>query len=426
MTANTKGDVELPFRQKVLFLTGLFPKEEEAEILSLCKTLPQMAANHWSWALVKGLEENACPVEIITSIFVGSFPRYYRQLFVESGQFSHASGREDHKVGFFNLFALKQLHKAVKLRRFFAKRARIQDFDILLLYSLNFPFLHAAKYLKKRNPSILTCMISLDLPEYMNFNGKTNPLVKLLQGLNRRYIYKAIQDMDAFVLLTEPMAQKMGIANKPYTVVEGIIDEQRYAGIQSTRKRTDGRFIITYAGGLFPEYGVNNALDAIMMIKDPMMEFHIFGTGQSEEYIRACERKDGRIKYGGILDGREVLERYTDSDLIMNPRQADYEFAKYSFPSKNLEAMMSGTPLVGFKLLGIPEEYYQHMFLFEEASPYKMSAVLERIMAMPRQELWDRGEGARLFVAKEKNAKTSTSKIIDLLNILKREEKDGF
>ena len=38
----------------------------------------------------------------------------------------------------------------------------------------------------------------------------------------------------------------------------------------------------------------------------------------------------------------------------VNPRQNNEEFTKYSFPSKTMEYLASGVPVVAYKLDGIP------------------------------------------------------------------------
>ena len=54
--------------------------------------------------------------------------------------------------------------------------------------------------------------------------------------------------------------------------------------------------------------------------------------------------------------------------LLINPRFSNEEYTKYSFPSKNMEYMASGTPILTTKLPGMPKEYYEYIYLFEEES----------------------------------------------------------
>jgi glycosyltransferase involved in cell wall biosynthesis len=49
------------------------------------------------------------------------------------------------------------------------------------------------------------------------------------------------------------------------------------------------------------------------------------------------------------------------ADVLVNPRQNDEAYTKYSFPSKNIEYLLSGNPVVAYMLDGVPEEYRKFM-----------------------------------------------------------------
>ena len=63
-----------------------------------------------------------------------------------------------------------------------------------------------------------------------------------------------------------------------------------------------------------------------------------------------------RIEFLGMLPRTDVLELQSKATILVNPRQPVGDFTKYSFPSKTIEYMASGTPLLMYKLPGIPEE----------------------------------------------------------------------
>lgn len=44
-----------------------------------------------------------------------------------------------------------------------------------------------------------------------------------------------------------------------------------------------------------------------------------------------------------------------NADVLVNPRQNDDEYTKYSFPSKNIEYLMTGNAVMAYMLDGIPE-----------------------------------------------------------------------
>ena len=64
------------------------------------------------------------------------------------------------------------------------------------------------------------------------------------------------------------------------------------------------------------------------------------------EKIIACSKKDNRIVFKGMVPNKIVVEDQLKATLLVNPRPSIGEFTRYSFPSKNMEYMVSGTPMV--------------------------------------------------------------------------------
>ncbi|HHT38510.1 MAG TPA: glycosyltransferase family 4 protein, partial [Mollicutes bacterium] len=83
--------------------------------------------------------------------------------------------------------------------------------------------------------------------------------------------------------------------------------------------------------------------------------------------------------------------------------------------SKTLEYMASGTPLLTTKLKGIPKEYYDYIYLFEDEDIEEMAIKIKSILLYNQEELDRFGSNARKFVFKEKNHKIQTKAIIDFI-----------
>ena len=56
-------------------------------------------------------------------------------------------------------------------------------------------------------------------------------------------------------------------------------------------------------------------------------------------------QKDKRIIYWGVVEQKHVFEMQQQATLLVNPRKGHEEYTKYSFPSKTMEYMASGTQL---------------------------------------------------------------------------------
>ena len=80
--------------------------------------------------------------------------------------------------------------------------------------------------------------------------------------------------------------------------------------------------------------------------------------------------------------------------------------------------MVSGTPLLTTRLPGMPEEYYSYVYFFDDESVEGMTEAFSRVLALPDNELSEKGRQAKEFVLKEKNNISQARKVISFLDNL--------
>lgn len=147
------------------------------------------------------------------------------------------------------------------------------------------------------------------------------------------------------------------------------------------------------------------------MIDSSELRLVIYGDGPYAEELKLASIEDSRIEYRGLASNEVVLEEEINATLLVNPRPTNQDFTKYSFPSKNLEYMLSGTPVLTTNLPGMPKEYKDYVFLFEEETVEGFAKSITEIMNMPRQALLKKGKLAQDFVIREKNKKRQAERI---------------
>ena len=101
----------------------------------------------------------------------------------------------------------------------------------------------------------------------------------------------------------------------------------------------------------------------------------------------------------------------------MSPRQNVGEYTKYSFPSKLMEYLLSGVPVVGYKLDGIPKEYDQFINYVVDNAPQSLASVLIRICEESSEHYEIIAKQARDFILSKKNSQKQVEKIIDLMGM---------
>jgi len=222
-----------------------------------------------------------------------------------------------------------------------------------------------------------------------------------------------------YVLLTEAMNDYIQNKGKPYVILEGHSDITMKEKVPSMDKKTYPRSVF-YAGGVSRQYGLADLTEGFLEADIPNTRLEIYGPGDYVKELQQIAEKDDRVYYGGMLLNTEIVEREQQATLLVNPRPTHEEFVKYSFPSKTMEYMASGTPVLTTRLPGMPKEYYPYVHFIEEESAAGIAAALKNVLAASDEELFRRGQAAREFVLEGRNNVVQAKK---LLNMLEKEVK---
>ena len=131
--------------------------------------------------------------------------------------------------------------------------------------------------------------------------------------------------------------------------------------------------------------------------------------------LEAC-KKDSRIKYYESMTKEDLLKLQKKATVLINPVSSLKKFTRYFFPSKTMEYLASGTPTIMSKLDCLPEEYYNHIYFFDDESIEGMKNKIIEVCEKPQDELNAFGKAASEFIINEKNEKKQAEKIVKLLN----------
>lgn len=393
-------------KKQIIFLGTLYSPDRENEIMHNIKTNISNAPNVFQWNLLRGLSELLCDgPEIINVLPVGTWPCQYRKLILTSKSWQYFS-MKCHEIGGINLPFLKQFHREKKIKKKI-KELLTNDTEVLI-YSAYLPFLRSVYRLSRK---VKITLIVTDLPEYYDL-GKTSAIKRFFRKRNNKKIYQCMERVDRFVLLTEAMKDPLSIGDRPYTVVEGIGNsEELPLRVESTTEKE----IIFYAGTLHRQFGIVELLEAYKLLNRSDVALWICGDGDARDLVEEAANQDDRIRYFGYVTSARVSELRSKATLLINPRNNDGEYTKYSFPSKTMEYMASGIPVVMHRLSGIPSDYDEHLLYIEDHSPAGIKEAMEKAFAMDRDSRKQFGEKARNFIINEKNEKKQAKKILDLI-----------
>lgn len=396
---------------QLLFMSNLFPKETKKAVQAKMQFNMYDAADVLQWNLINGFEANGAAVSLINLLPVDSWPQYYQNAFVKRHTFAHKAGATDINVGYCNIKYIKRLfakHSYWKEIKKWERKSSNNDRRIVLAYSLNSNFVDAIKAIKRKDPYIKAVAIVADLPEFTT--STRNILRRIYRKFHSRRINKNLDVFDGFILLTEQMALRMQI-QLPYIVMEGIASDRKRPAVQTKMEKT-----IFYSGSLNIKYGVSVLLEAFAQIEDPDMKMILCGLGDGEELVQQYAQNDPRIHFMGKIPHEQVLQLQQQATVLVNPRQNNEEYTKYSFPSKTMEYLASGVPVVAYKLDGIPDEYDEYLNYVEDNSAQRLADKLVQICEMDEASRAEMGKRGADFVIKNKNAVVQTRRILEFIN----------
>lgn len=360
---------------KILFLCGVYADENENEILNNTIGCAEQSANIFQKKLVYGLKKNSYPYKIISAPFIGAYPIRYKKMRFKSFAVPQ---NEFQYVPFNNIWGIRNLSRERSMKKaienYFSHESE-EEF-LIMVYCAHTPFLEAAKYAKKLRPKSKICFIVPDLPQYMNLNEGHRRFYNFTKRFDIKKMYKSINSVDSFVLLTESMKEILLVGNRPYMVVEGIVDDVSENPTPSVSDNNLCR--IVYTGKLNAKFGINDLVNAFMKIENPNYRLILCGDGDARDFVINAAAADKRIEYKGQVSVSKAKEYINSADILVNPRQNNEEYTKYSFPSKIIEYLLSGKPVISFFLDGMPEIYKKFLVVLDSFDDFE-SAIRDSI-----------------------------------------------
>lgn len=380
---------------KIVYVSDLISKKKNEKIINTLNYVPLQSIQKYSRLLCEGFKENNYNVDVISSIPVSS-KVCSKKIWYEKCEIEN--GIKYRYLPFVNMKIIRQLCFALSIfiillkEILFDKEEKVFICDILNT-TITFFTRIITKFFRIRCYGLVT-----DLPKDMNSNLLSKKINIFLQS-----------KFDGYILLTEQMNDIINRRKKPFIVIEGICEKNS----NYSDKRNNSKKIIMYAGGLYEKYGVKDLIDAVTELNDDEVELHLYGSGELEEYINKIHNK--KIKFFGSVSNDVIIEKENEATLLVNPRYTSGEYTKYSFPSKNIEYMASGTPLLTTKLAGIPDEYFNYSFTIDKENKEGIKKKISEILGKNEKELKKIGQKAMEFVTKNKSKQTQTKKINKLL-----------
>ena len=402
---------------KILYLCGLYTEALTSTFQrSIRHGRLQDAANIFQTAVMEGLVENEADFHVISFPFLPCFPQNFRCPVVPEGKVTYDGKEIGKSVSYSSLLLYKPFSIMSKVRRharLWAKEnVSENETFVVLTYSYEYFFIEPLISLKRIFPNMRIVSIITDLSDdAMAFRSNRSFLKRIQMHFIHKRMNKCLTGIDRFVLLTPHMVELIPEAIDKHIVIEGIYSNSN--NIISTCRLPKS---VLYTGTFQEFAGVRLLVDAFMKTTDPTFRLIICGSGPCSEYIETCAKEDSRIDFRGRVTRDEAVRLQKSVTLLVNPRRPDGGITRFSFPSKIMEYMSSGTPMIGYRLEGIPNEYFEHMIIPDDLTEDSLAQAIERGLAFDDDVLCNMGDKARNFILMNKGAKSQVRRILDYVS----------
>lgn len=395
----------------LLFIAQYYPNELLPIFLKQTKVGLDFAAHNLNKALFSGFAENGQSLSILNTPHVGSFPPFYKSIFIPSYENADDNIKS---ISYLNISYIKRwdIKRRIK-EKILDWCSTVEGKKIIVFY--NFDLLPLLSIIKAQNPDVKGCLLVTDLKEYMapdnSFYTRLNRLISSAFFEESEDSYKLL---DGYILLAKGMKDKLPVGKTPWIQMEGIYNPEG----QNLKAEKDSHKVILYTGNVGKRYGILNLLDAFEKIPSKDYRLWIRGNGETVDEIKRRASLDSRIVYFEQMSKEELQKLQLKATVLVNPVSDKEEFTQYFFPSKTLEYMASGTPVIMYPLSCMPNEYHDHLYYFKHYDAEGMAADLMQVCEQDKEILNHKGLRAKSFIEQYKTPYPQVKQILEFLETI--------
>jgi len=215
---------------------------------------------------------------------------------------------------------------------------------------------------------------------------------------------KLIPLFDGHIVVADAMMKDFA-PQKKYVRVEGGVTPdliQKTSAPVRNKRLKSARFKIVSVGSLNETNGFDVLLEAFSLLKGDNYQLTIAGSGPLEEDVRQAMISDSRVEYCGALSFDEVLALYNTADVLINMRITKEIDTEYFFPSKMMEYLVSGRPVITTSTGHVENEFSDFVFLIKDETPQSLAKLIKDVASLPAELLARKGEQARNYMIAHK------------------------
>jgi glycosyltransferase involved in cell wall biosynthesis len=367
-------------KEKVLLVGHLFPDHLESKIFG--QLIPPIQTQRFGMALLTALSKGFNgEIDTISVAPILDFPKC-KMLISPGSKWVPFDGVRATMIPFMNILGVKHLTRFIGTFLFVGLWSirNIRRKRIIVMHGVQSCKIWGVLLGQALYPAItipyLTDNIGIPL-------AWENRLIKKLRSVDVAIMKAGIKKVTGVISMTKALAHILA-PGRPSIILPAIQNISIELAPVSSQKvdenHSSGRTIsVVYAGGLYRDSGIDLLAESFCRAKWADKKLIIFGTGELESTIRAYSRKNSNILYMGFIDPKKMDKVYAAADILINPRRISTLISLQSFPSKLVEYVCTGKPVISTNMPALNDDFKKHLMIAYADEPEEIIRCIEEV-----------------------------------------------
>jgi glycosyltransferase involved in cell wall biosynthesis len=191
----------------------------------------------------------------------------------------------------------------------------------------------------------------------------------------------------------------------------GVVEASKGFPIHPTAKPR-----LLYTGALDQWGGITQLLDAFTRLRAPNATLVVTGWSQRSAIRKRLETTPG-VEYRGRVDEATLLQLAEQASVLVNPRPLNIPGNQMNFPSKLLEYLTYGRPVVTTMTPGVAPEYADFTIPAKSDSPDDLAAAIDRALSLDHVHRVDMARRVEHFLSTSRLWTIQAAKLWDFLRL---------
>lgn len=341
-----------------------------------------VANNNMELGLLNGLHDSyQYQLDVWSIKPLASFPKD-KKIIVKNSEFKINENQNVKSIGYINIPILKQMsiiiNLMLKLIVYFTT-SRKEDKIIVLTNNSNSILSMPLFIVKSLYKNVKTVCLVVDYPK--TFQSMSNFMLEFLKFIENYYRLLFFKKYDGMITLVEQTVKDFA-PNIPYIVIDySVYFDTKHLEIKNINAKNsrsideNERIDLVFTGALETYYGIEVMLEAMKYL--PKNYFlNLYGQGSLNYLINEYSSHNENIEFHGLVSNFESKKAQKEADFLLLIR-TDQELNKYGLPSKIIEYLDSGNPVISSLIPAVPDKFRKYTVQMKDNS---VSELVETIL----------------------------------------------